>query len=43
MSGRRFMSYRNIPNRRPGGLEISPRGDYIRFKEPSATLTNDGP
>ncbi len=32
--------YRNIPNRSPGGLDKSLGGNYIRFRETNATLTN---
>ena len=34
------MGYGNIPNRSPGGLDESLGGDFIRFREPGATLTN---
>ena len=32
--------YRIIPNRSNGGLDKSPGGGYIRFREPGATATN---
>ncbi len=35
-----LIKYRIIPNRSTGGLDKSPRVDYIRFREPCATVTN---